>query len=102
MALLDVFKSLFGRLDYGKVNPQDLDAALLLDLRIDGARRAGAAALEALLSEYGLKNSSHWEKIKEDVVGRNASNPDYPAALQRAAAEYSKLLMSSAMKGPPG
>lgn len=101
MGLLNALTSLFKGLDFGRIDPNDLQIGWRVELELDQAEREGDAQLAAALDKYGLSSMGHWEKVKNALDERHMANPEYQAALTRVRAEHQQQMMNAAMKGPP-
>jgi hypothetical protein len=71
------------RVDFGKVDPNDVEAYWRLERDIDQAERKGRAELAAALSAWGLRDMKHYEAVKEALNERHGNNPDFSMAAAR-------------------
>lgn len=104
MGLLDAILGLFGgsaKIDYGKINPDDIEAYWRVDHDVDQGERAGPAELAQALAKWGLKDMAHWEKVKEALAVRHNSNPEFAMAASRVQYEAQMANMAGSYQMPP-
>ncbi len=103
MRLLDIVLSLFkgtSKLDFGRLDPDDLEVYWRADHQIDQAERRGAAELAAALASWGLRDLDHWEKAKSGLLGRHGNNPEFKMAGLRVNFDIQLAHMSSSYEMP--
>jgi hypothetical protein len=89
MGLLDTILGMFGggSPDYGKIDPNDVEQYWDADADIDDGERAErkgqAGAQQQALAKWGMRDMKQWEKAKEAILQRHASNPEFAAAASR-------------------
>ncbi len=104
MGLLDAILGLFGgpaKVDYGKINPDDVEAYWRVDHDVDQGERAGPAELAQALAKWGLKDMAHWEKVKEALAVRHNGNPEFAMAASRVQYQAQMASVSSSYQMPP-
>ncbi len=105
MGILDAILGLFGggnaKVDFGKINPDDVEAYWRVDHDVDQGERAGAAELAQALAKWGLKDLAHWEKVKGALGERHSSNPEFSMAASRVQYELQMKSMQGSYQMPP-
>ncbi len=104
MGLLDIILGMFGgsaKVDFGKVNPDDVEAYWRADHDIDQGERAGPAELAAALGKWGLKDMDHWEKVKGALGERHVNNPEFSMAASRVNFDEQMKSMAGSYQMPP-
>jgi hypothetical protein len=105
MGLLDIILGIFGGkqkpVDFGKVNPDDIEAYWRVDHDVDQAERKGAGELAAALAKWGLRDMAHWEQVKAALVERHGDNPEFSMAASRVGYELQAQNMAGSYQMPP-
>ncbi|MCA9674053.1 MAG: hypothetical protein H6708_34040 [Kofleriaceae bacterium] len=108
MGLLDVILGIFGgggggggKVNFGNVNPDDIESYWVVDHEIDQAERAGEAELAAAFARWGLKNMDHWEQVKGALYQRHGQNPDFSMAAGRVQHRIQMASVAESYQMPP-
>jgi len=103
MGLLDIILGMFGRkkaVDFGKVNPDDIESYWLVDHQLDQAEREGPQALQACLARWGLSSMDHWDQVKGALYQRHGHHPDFNMAAARVQQRVQTAEMSQQYQMP--
>jgi hypothetical protein len=98
MSILDLILGLFGstrKVDFGRINPDDVDAYWKIDREVDQAERKGAADLAQVFSSYGIRDKDHFDSIKGALHQRHGENPEFKMGAVRVGFEVQMREMAS-------
>jgi hypothetical protein len=104
MGLLDMILGLFGgqkKVDFGTINPDDVDGHYRVDHELDQAERQGPAALAQALARYQLRSLEHWSEIQASFFERFGQTPDFKMAALRVGFEIQIQNMGASYQFPP-
>jgi hypothetical protein len=101
MGFLDSILQMFGKLDYGKLGPDDLENYWRADHDIDQGERAGEAQLAAAFAKWGMRDAAHWEKVEEAILAKHNQNPELAMACSRVGFERAMASISNTYQMPP-
>jgi hypothetical protein len=97
-ALLGIFS---GKVDFGKIDPDDIEAYWRADHDIDQAEREGEAELAQALARWGLADLAHWEKVESALLDRHKDNPAFAMAASRVGFEVQMQSVAHTYRIPP-
>lgn len=104
MRVLDRVLRVFRRaqpIDYGAIDPDDLEAYWRLEHDVDHAERHGDGALAAALRRWGLADREHVERVKLALDARHRANPAFAMAAVRVQYERQLARMATTYALPP-
>jgi hypothetical protein len=104
MGLLDTILGLFGKprpIDFGKIDPDDVEAYWRVDHDVDQAERAGPAQLAQALATWGLRDMAHWEQVQGALAERHQANPQFAMAASRVQMQAQMASIAGTYQLPP-
>lgn len=104
MRVIDRVLAVFRRsppIDYGAVDPDDLEAYWRLEHDVDQAERRGDDALAAALRRWGLADRDHVERVKAALGARHREKPEFAMAAVRVQYERQLARMATGYALPP-
>jgi len=103
MGFLDIILGLFGgkkSVNFGNVNPDDIESYWLVDHELDQAERESPQAHQACLAKWGLKSMDHWDQVKGELYQRHGQNPDFNMAAARVQQRVQNANMAQSYQMP--
>ena len=103
MGFLDSILGLFGggKIDYGKIDPDDVEAYWRADHDIDKGERAGEAELVQALAKWGMRSKAHWEEVGSALLDRHKDKPEFAMACTRVSYELQMSSIAHTYQMPP-